>query len=100
MILELFGLIKSTERRLELQLLRKCLSASLLLIPPMVNEDGGNHSQIVHLENGVDCVLLMNGGANADGSKINPLGPTMKGVNQVLRYCKQWPEEDLFQRYR
>ncbi len=59
----------------------------------------GVHAQIVHLENGVDYVLLMNGGANADGSNFNPLGPTMKGVNQILRNCSQWPQEDLFQRY-
>lgn len=57
----------------------------------------GVHCQIVHLPNNTDFCLMFNGGSSPDGSKANPLPPTLKSVRAVLNNVKDWPAINLFQ---
>lgn len=58
----------------------------------------GVHCQIVHLSNNTDFCLMFNGGSSPDGSKVNPLPPTLKAIRAVLNNIKDWPSDvDMFQ---
>lgn len=57
----------------------------------------GVHTQIVHLPNNTDFCLMFNGGSSPDGSKVNPLPPTLKSIRAVLNNIKEWPAIDMFQ---
>ncbi len=59
----------------------------------------GVHSQIIHLPNNTDFCLMLNGGSSSDGTKVNPMGPAIKGIRTVLNNVKEWPQIDLFQNY-
>ena len=58
----------------------------------------GVHAQIQHLASGVDFVVLMNGGANDDGSIADPM-PLGK-IARVLKGIAEWPQHNLFERFQ
>ena len=60
----------------------------------------GVHCQIVHMANGVNYCLQMNGGSvqgvAADSNDANPMGPANRQIKAVLNGVTEWPQIDMF----
>ena len=55
----------------------------------------GVHAQIEHLPNGVDWVVLLNGGARLEGEP-SVLGYCTKRLRHEIEKISKWPRRDLF----
>ncbi len=58
----------------------------------------GIHTYIEHLPNGVDWVVLLNGGEHQEGTP-SPLGFCTKRLRKAIEGTVHWPARDLFERH-
>ena len=58
----------------------------------------GIHTYIEHLPDGVDWVVLLNGGEHQEG-KPSPLGYCTKRLRKAIEGTVHWPARDLFERH-